>query len=150
MDESRSLGSFWEFVRWGQYSHYQERDLFLDLYQHGWPGVLLGLSAVACAVVFLLAIFHVITERRHVVRILLGLGLVAAVTGFAASYVHFRGIEAWAPRVHPRPDTQEQLAAVLALPLIAGGATLAGALLGCLYMAAFWGSGALKPRKNTA
>ncbi|HVR74984.1 MAG TPA: hypothetical protein VMT52_11655 [Planctomycetota bacterium] len=150
MDENRSLGSFWEFVRRGQYRHFQERDLFLDLYQNGWPGVLLGLTTVACGVVFLLAIFHVITERRHVVRILLGLGLIAAATGFAASYVHFRGIEAWAPRVQPRPDTQEQLAAILALPLIAGAATLAGALLGCIYMAAFWGTSALKPRKSTA
>ena len=137
---------FWQFARSAQFRFYQERDLGLDLYHNGWPGVALGILAVALGVVFLLTIFHVIPGRRHVTSLLLGLGLAAAVTGFGTSYAHWNDLAAVEARIirdtaGPRPASEEQRAAVVVIPLILGLATLAGGGLGCLYMAVFWATG---------
>ena len=142
---------FLEYVRQGQFRFYQERDLGLDLYHNGLSGVLLFVLAIASVVVFLLAIFHVITTRRHVVRLLLGLGILTALLGIVISYhnyIHLKDVE---PRIirdtaGPRPSNDSQRAAVLALPLLVGASTLVGNSLGCLYMAVFWGSSALKKK----
>jgi hypothetical protein len=149
----QSLRDFWDFIRTGQFRFYQERDLGLDLYHSGWPGILLILLMTICGAVFLLAIFHVIPERRHVVRLLLGLGLIAALTGVGTSYFHYKDLEKIAPLIirntaGPSPVTQEQVAAVVAVPLVVGGATLIGGGLGCLYMALFWATG--KKKSNAA
>lgn len=143
---------FFEFVRQGQFRFYQERDLGLDLYHNGLPGILLFVLAVASAVVFFLAIFHVITARRHVVRILMGLGVAAAFLGAGTSYYHFLHLTELEPKIirstgGPSPSNDAQRAAVIALPLGVGAATLAGNSLGCLYMAVYWGSSALKKKK---
>jgi hypothetical protein len=143
------LQEFWHFLRRAQFRFYQERDLGLDLYHSGWPGVLLVVVSVAVGTVFLLAIFHVIPERRHVVRLLLGLGLAAAATGAGTSYFHYRNLERVEPQIirdsaGPRPVTGEQVAAVVALPLVIGLAALSAGGLGCLYMAVFWASGQVK------
>jgi hypothetical protein len=99
-------------------------------------------------VIFLLAIFHAIPARRHVVGLLLGVGLAAAAIGFAASYLHWRDLASVEARLvrdtaGPRPSSEGQRAAVVALPLVVGGATLALGVLGCLYMSVFWGGRAL-------
>ena len=146
-----SFVEFLRFIRQGQFRFYQERDLGLDLYHNGLPGILLFVLAIASAVVFLLAIFHVITARMHVVRLLLGLGITAAILGGGASYYHFIHFREMEPQIirdtgGPRPSNEEQRAAVLALPLLVGSLTLAGNSLGCLYMAVFWGSSALKKK----
>jgi hypothetical protein len=148
-----SLLSFWKFFRAGEFRFYQERDLGLDLYHCGWPGLALGALGVASAVVFLLAIFHVIPKRRHVVALLLGLGTLAFIVGAATAYYHFLELEALAPRLiretaGPAPANEGQRAAVIVLPLIVGALTLAGDVLGCLYMAVFWG-GSLLARKRS-
>ena len=142
----QSLHEFWNFIRKGQFRFYQERDLGLDLYHSGWPGVLLLLLAMACGVVFLLAIFHVIPERRHVLRLLLGLGILAALTGLGTSYFHYRGLTKIGPQIirdtaGPTPVTEEQVAAIVAFPLVVGVVTLVGGGLSCLYMALFWATG---------
>jgi len=146
---------FFEFVGRSQFRFYQERDLGLDLYHNGILGVALFVLGVASAVVFLLAIFHVITEKRHVWRLLLGLGIVALLVGAGTSYAHFVQL----PQIErqlirdtagPRPANDEQKAAIVALPLVLGAATLAGNTLGCLYMAAFWGSKLLARKKSHA
>jgi len=145
----QNLSEFWDFIRKGQFRFYEERDLGLDLYHSGWPGVLLLLLAMACGVVFLLAIFHVIPKRRHVVQLLLGLGLLAALTGLGTSYFHYRGLEKIEPQIirataGPSPVTAEQVAAVVAFPLVVGAVTLVGGGLGCIYMALFWATGKKK------
>jgi hypothetical protein len=143
--ERKTGETFWDFIRGADLRFYQERDLGLDLYHAGWPGIVLAALAVASAVVFLLAIFHVITTRRHVVGILLGLGLAAGSLGLATSYFHFERYPSVERRIirdtaGPRPANDGQRAAVVALPLLAGAGTLAACSLGCLYLAAFWGS----------
>ena len=110
-------------------------------------------AMVGATVVFLLAIFHVIPRRRHVVALLLGLGTLALVLGAATAYYHFLELEVLAPRLiretaGPAPANEGQRAAVVVLPLIVGLLTLAGDVLGCLYMAVFWG-GSLLARKRT-
>jgi hypothetical protein len=145
-----SLSGFFDLLGRAQFRFYQERDLGLDLYHNGWPGVALAGLAVAAIVVFLLAIFHVIPSRKHVTALLLGIGLVAALTGFATSYAHATHLEQLEPRIlrdtaGPRPTTEEQRAAIVALPLVVGGATLAVSGLGWLYIAVFWAMGKQKP-----
>ncbi|MBI4604165.1 MAG: hypothetical protein HY721_19580 [Planctomycetes bacterium] len=147
------MSAFLEFVRKSQLRFYQERDLGLDLYHAGWPGIVLGILLVASAVVFLLAIFQAIPARRHVVGLLLGLGLAAGSTGFAASYLSYRDLPAAEPRIiresaGPLPASEEQKAAVVALPLVVGALTLAGDVVGCLYMAAFWALGAGRGKRK--
>jgi hypothetical protein len=146
-----SLESFWDFLRSARFRFYQERDLGLDLYHSGVAGVALEVLAVASAVVFLLAIFHVIPVRRHVVAILLGLGVTALAVGLGATYLHFLDLEAAAPDLvretaGPSPSTEGETAAVIALPLVLGAFTLAGNVLGCLYMALFWGGSYLRKK----
>lgn len=141
-----SWNAFFDFVRGASFRFYQERDLGLDLYHNGWPGIALGILAVAAAVVFLLAIFHVIPARKHVTSLLLGIGLAAALTGIATSYAHWSNLASVEPRIirdtaGPRPANDEQRAAVVALPLVVGGATFAASSLGWLYVAAFWAMG---------
>jgi hypothetical protein len=142
----KKLGEgFWDFIRLAEVRFYQERDLGLDLYHAGWPGLVLAALAVAAAVVFLLAIFHVITTRRHVVGILLVVGLCSSALGLSTSYIHFKGYPEVESRIirqtaGPRPVNDGQRAAIVALPLFVGAATLAACSLGCLYLAAFWGT----------
>ena len=135
-------------MRSADFKFYQQRDLGLDLYFAGWPAVLIGVALIASVLVFLLAIFHVIPRKRHVVTLLLGLGVAAAAAGLALSYVHAAGIEQYAPKlVHEAagtaPQTSEQLAAIVALPLVVGAITLTLNVLGCLYMGIFWSGDAL-------
>jgi hypothetical protein len=151
--EKKAGEGFWDFIQGAEVRFYQERDLGLDLYHAGWPGILLAALAVAAAVVFLLAIFHVITTRRHVVGILLGLGLSASALGLAASYMHFKDYPAVESRIirqtaGPRPASDGQRAAIVALPLFVGAATLAACSLGCLYLAAFWGTSLITKGKG--
>jgi hypothetical protein len=143
--EKKPGETFWNSIREADIRFYQERDLGLDLYHAGWSGILLAALAVAAAVVFLLAIFHVITTRRHVVGILLGLGLLAGSLGLATSWRHFEEYPAVESRIiretaGPRPANDGQRAAIVALPLLVGAGTLASCTLGCLYLAAFWGT----------
>jgi hypothetical protein len=147
------LVEFLEWVRQGHFRFYQERDLILDLYHNGLPGVLLGMLMVASLVVFLLAIFHVIPEKKHVVRVLLGLGLAALLLGAGTSYFHFRRLPAVESRIiretaGPLPANDAQRAAVVALPLVVGGLTFVGDTAGCLYMAIFWGAGLFTKKKR--
>jgi hypothetical protein len=140
------MSSFLETLRQAQFRFYQERDLGLDLYHAGWSGTLLFALLVASGVVFLLAIFHLLPARRHIVALLLGLGLTAALTGLATSWWNHAHFEAVAARVirdsaGPVPASPAQTAAVLALPLVVGSIVLAGDCLGCLYMAFFWATG---------
>jgi hypothetical protein len=144
--------SFWDFLRQASFRFYQERDLGLDLYHSGMPGVALAILLVASAVVFLLAIFHIIPSRRHVVVLLFGLGAAALATGAGTAYWHFLHLDTLAPQLiretaGPAPASEGQRAAVVVLPLMVGAGTFAANVLGCLYMAAFWGGSLLKRKK---
>ena len=144
--------SFWDFLRQSNFRFYQERDLGLDLYSNGVPGIALAVLAIASAVIFLLAIFHIIPSRRHVVVLLLGLGVTALAIGVATVYWHFLHLDGIAPRLiretaGPAPASEGQRAAIVALPLVVGAGTLVSNVLGCLYMAIFWG-GSLLSRKR--
>jgi hypothetical protein len=82
-------------------------------------------------------------------------GLSAGITGFVASYLHWKdlpGVEAQLVRdtAGPHPSNEGQRAAVIALPLVVGGATLGLGILGCLYMAVFWGGRALSKEAGSA
>ena len=104
-----------------QFRYYQERDLGLDLYHSGSAGLGLAVLAIASALVFLLAIFHVIPVRRHVVTLLLGLGATALLLGWGTTYIHFLQLEEVAPQLiretaGPAPATEGQIAAVISLP----------------------------------
>lgn len=148
----QSLADFFRFVRQSELRFYQERDLGLDLYHNGLPGALLAFLAAATVVVFLLAIFHVIPSEKHVVWLLLGLAAAALLAGALTSFVHYRDLAAVEPSLirataGPPPVSEGQRAAVVSLPLFVGILTAAGASLGCLYMAVFWGAGAVAKRK---
>ncbi len=146
--------SFWEFIRASELRFYQQRDLGLDLYSTGFPGVALFALAVASVLIFLLAIFHVIPVKRHVVALLLGIGIAAGSTGFLTSYwnaTRFATLESSVvPAAGAAPANDAQLAAVLALPLVVGGLTLVADILGCVYMALFWSSSAISKRARKA
>lgn len=147
------LGEFVEFLRSSQFRFYQERDLGLDLYHAGAPGVLLFVLSVAIAVVFLLSIFHAIPKRTHVVSLLLALGSLALLLGGLTSFLHFHHLAALEPRLirasaGPAPATAGQRAAVIALPLVVGALAFAASLFGCLYMAAFWGTSLVAKRSR--
>ncbi len=140
------LGEFLEFIRQSQLRFYQERDLGLDLCHAGLPGVLVFVLAIATGTVFLLSIFHVIPQKRHVALLLLGLGGLAALAGLLTTYIHFQYLTTLEPRLirataGPAPVTDAQKAAVVSLPLVLGALTLAASTLGCLYMAVFWSTG---------
>jgi hypothetical protein len=102
--------------------------------------------------VFILAVFHVITERRHVLRVLLPLGFGALFLGAVVSFAHYRDLPA---RRHvlirdtagPAPVTEEQGAAVVILPFVVGGVTFAGSAIGCLYLSVFWGARLLAKKR---
>ena len=135
---------YWSFLIQSQFSFYQQRDLGLDLYHTGLPGILLAVFGISSVVVFLLAIFHLIAVKKHVVTLLLSQGVLAGLTGFLASYwnvSHLAEVETNLIRetAGPLPADAGQLAAVVALPLIVGTVTLIGDVCGCLYMAIFWG-----------
>jgi hypothetical protein len=113
--------------------------------------MLLLVATAASLTVFLLAIFHVIPRRAHVVRLLLGLGTAALILGFVASYWNYRGLPGTETGIlcsaaGPPPADDAQRAALVGLPLFLGAATLAADVLGCRYMAAFWGAGWLSRR----
>lgn len=138
------VGQFLDFVRTASFRFYQERDLGLDLYSYGMVGIALFALLVASMVVFLLALFHAIPVRRTVVALLLGLGAVAAGTGFVRSYLTYLNLEGVATSLleshaGPPPSSENQLAAIVALPLAVGVTTLLANVLGCLYLAVFWG-----------
>jgi hypothetical protein len=97
-------------------------------------GVLLAWQVL----VFLLAILHVVPARKHVLRLLLGIGLLAALVGGLTSLHHFGAPDGWPARIEPYPDTEEQAKAVVLLPLATGALTAALGVLGALYMAVFW------------
>ncbi len=142
--QSTETLDYWSFVTQSQFRFYQQRDLGLDLYHSGFPGILLALFAVASVVVFLLAIFHIIPVKKHVWILLLSLGILSGLTGFLACYwnvSHLAELETVLVRetAGPWPVNQGQLAAVITLPLVIGMCTLIGDICGCLYMAVFWG-----------
>ena len=135
---------YWQLLSQSQFRFYQQRDLGLDLYHSGFPGMLLVVIGIASVVVFLLAIFHLIPVKKHVVTLLLGLGGVAGLTGFLASYWNVRHLAEVEKQLirdtaGPWPVDEGQLAAILALPLVVGIVTLIADICGCLYMALFWG-----------
>ena len=137
--------SLWELVSRSELRFYQQRDLGLDLYLTGIPGILLVLFGIASAVVFLLAIFHVIPIRRHIVALLVTLGTLAVITGTATTYwdAHHPSefeVQFYQQRsiAGPVPQREEQWAAVIAFPLFVGVLTCAANVCGCLYMMAFW------------
>ena len=135
--------SFWDFIFQSELRFYQERDLGLDLYHTGLPGALLVTIVISSAIIFLLAIFHVIPVKKHVVSLLLSLGLLAALTGWGFTYWHVENITQLETQLvresaGPLPANQGQLAAVLALPLLVGALTLVADVGDCVYMAIFW------------
>ena len=135
---------YWQLIGQSQYRFYQQRDLGLDLYHSGFPGMLLVVIGIASVVVFLLAIFHLIPVKKHVVTLLLSLGGVAGLTGFLTSYWNVRHLAEVEKQLirdtaGPLPVDDGQLAAILALPLVIGIVTLIADICGCLYMALFWG-----------
>jgi hypothetical protein len=145
-----SVPAFIEFLRQSQFRFYQERDIGLDLYHNGAQGWFLAFLVASSLLTFLFAIFHVIPERRHVVRLLLGFGILAFVCGLGTSFMHFQ----WLPEVEarlirpsagPLPVSEGQKAAVICFPFVVGSLTLVADTLGCLYMAFFWGTGLVKP-----
>jgi putative exporter of polyketide antibiotics len=143
----QSLTDFFRFVRQAELRFYQERDLGLDLYHNGFPGVVLAFLAAATVVVFFLAIFHVIPRKKHVVWLLLGLGGAALLLGLVTSLAHYGNLAAIEPSLirptaGPPPVSDGQRAAVVSLPFLVGILTSLGAVIGCLYMAIFWGAGA--------
>ncbi len=149
------IQEFLEFVRASDFRFYQERDLGLDLYHNGLPGLLLAFLVCALVVVFLLAIFHVIPGRKHIVRLLLGIGAAALLLGLGTTYVHYLqlpGIEEQLirPTAGPPPSSAGQQAAVVALPLFIGVLTFVCGALGCLYMALFWSAGITGKKKERA
>ena len=144
---------YWQFLTQSQFRFYQQRDLGLDLYHNGFPGILLAVVAIASAVVFLLAIFHLIPVKKHVVTLLLSLGGVAGLRGFLSSYwnvLHLPEVETQLIRetAGPWPVDEGQLAAIIALPLLVGIVTLVGDICGCLYMALFWGGSLIAARRK--
>ena len=148
-----TLSQFFQFVRGAQFRFYQERDLGLDLYHCGLPGIILGALVVATALVFLLAIFHVIPKRSHVLGLLLGFGFSALLLGAGTSFFNFKSLPEGEARVirgtaGPRPATAGQRAAVIALPLVLGAGTFAAGAAGCLYMTAFWSRGIFARKKD--
>jgi len=140
-EESRS---FIEFISSAQFRFLQERMLGLDLYYSGYLGIAVFCLAIAMLTVFVLAIFLIIPRRTHVLCLLLLIGVLAASLGTAASYLNFKALLAGSEKMiqvsaGPAPVNAPQRAAVIALPLLLGGLTLALSLLGCVYMALFWG-----------
>src|SRR5258706_9463788 len=138
---------FFQFLSAMEVRFLQEREVGLDLYLSGMWGIVPSALAVAAGTTFLLAIFQAIPRRRHSIPVLLGLGLVALILGLLGSYVQYTAFlrpGGPPPRVimegiGPRPSRPGQEAAVLALPLLVGGATLAAALGGVLFLAVFGG-----------
>ena len=135
---------YWQFLSQSHFRFYQQRDLGLDLYHSGFPGILLAVVGIASVVVFLLAIFHLIPVKKHVVTLLVSLGGIAGLTGFLASYWNVRHLAEVEKQLirdtaGPWPVDEGQLAAILALPLVVGFATLIADICGCLYVALFWG-----------
>lgn len=150
----QSIVDFIRFLRAADVRFYQERDLGLDLYHSGIGGAVLAFLVAAAVTVFVLAIFHVIREKRHVVRLLLGIGAAALLLGVGTSYAHYVSLPAvesslFRPTAGPAPVSDAQRAAVVALPLFIGILAFAGSTLGCLYMAIFWGAGAVAKKKTT-
>ena len=145
---------YWSFVRGAEWRFFQERDPGLDLYLRGFPGIFLGVLAVSSGVIFLLAIFHVIRERRHVVRLLLGIGAVAGLLGIGISWLDFETPARIAALLEgdslagPRPASPGQVAAVISWPMLVGASNFTGNCLGCLYMAIFWGTSHLRDRSS--
>ena len=135
--------SFLSYILGAELRFLQERTVGLDLYHSGFLGVLVFCWAVASATVFLLALFQVLPRRRHVTGLLLGLGALALCCGLTSSFLNFHALPVAAGEIirdsagNP-PVTREQEAAVIALPLLAGAATLSANALGCLYLALFW------------
>ncbi len=144
----------WNFLKQIEPRFYQERHLGLDLYQSGIGGCVVAVLAVASIVVFLLAIFHVIPVKKHVVVLLVSLGSVSMLIGALATYWHATHLDALLVRLAQlpgsEPTTNGHHAALAALPLVVGGATLLADICGCLYMAAFWGSNVLQKQQRRA
>jgi hypothetical protein len=148
-----TLSSFVRFARDAQLRFYQERNLGLDLCHSGLGGIVVGVLAVATLTVFVLAAFHVIPERRHILRILLPLGFSAFLLGAGVSFAHYRDLPAQRgvyirDTAGPAPANDAQAAAVIVLPLALGGATFVGSSVGCLYLSIFWGARLLSKKRG--
>jgi hypothetical protein len=137
---------FLEFLRSMDLRIFQEREVGLDIYLSGVWGILPAALAVASLTVFFLAIFQAIPRRSHSIPLLLVLGVLGGSLGGCGSYLQYRARfrpEETPPRVlvegrgkppSARPGGE---AALLSLPLLLGGLTLAGDLLGSLFLALF-------------
>ena len=147
--------SFFEYLSSVDLKSLQRREVLLDFYSSGYLGMLVPCVLVASLTVFFLALFQIIPKRRHIVAILLALGILATTVGMTSSYLNFATLPARRAEIvrevsnEPPPPGSGAEAAVVALPVILGGLTLAGNLTGCLYLALFWGAQALPGTKKS-
>jgi hypothetical protein len=143
-----TLRGFLAFLRAADLRIFQEREVGLDVYLSGFPALFPFFLGIAATTVFLLAIFKAIPLRRHSIPILLAAGLLAFLIGLGGTFLRYRSTlvpEAPRPCVlvegkgrdpSERPGGTE---AVLALPLLIGGAVLAGSAAGSVFLVIFWG-----------
>ncbi|MBN1441849.1 MAG: hypothetical protein JXA90_04020, partial [Planctomycetes bacterium] len=153
MIRSEESQSFLDYIADAKIRFLQERDLGLDLYFSGYLGILVFCLSLAITVIFLLAIFGVIPRRRHVVCLLLGLGALAFLAGLGSSYWNYQAVLSGSVSIvrevaGARPVDEQQEAAVILIPLLLGAASLAMGVLGCLYLALFWGTSLLPGKKG--
>ena len=151
------VSGFFDFLRSMDPRVFQERDVGLDIYLSGPWGILPAAIAVALATVFLLAIFQVVPRRSRSVPIILVLGLLAAGIGLGGTYLQYRA-QAQADGPPPRILTEGRgiragakpghTEALLALPLLLGGAALAMGVAGALFLLVLGGPGAGRGKKK--
>jgi hypothetical protein len=148
---------FIQFLRSMDLHIYQERDVGLDIYLSGPWGVLPLALAVASATVFALAILQIIPRVRHSIALLLAAGLLAAGIGLGGTYLQYRAQRAPGAPPPPiiaqgkggTPETKPgQTEALLALPLLLGGLTLAVDIAGTLFIVLAGGKGASAPQEK--
>jgi len=141
---------FFEFLRSMEPRVFQEREVGLDIYLSGW-GLIPAALLVASVTVFFLAIFQAIPRLRHSIPVLVALGVLAVGIGLLGTYLQYRA-HLDPGRPPPRiltegrggnPDSRPgQAAALLSLPLLLGGVTLACDLGAVCFLALF------KPQKK--
>jgi hypothetical protein len=141
---SEEIGAFLDYILSAHFRFLQERYLGLDLYYSGSLGILVFCLFIVTLTVFFLAIFQVIPRRSHVIWLLLGLGGVSILLGLVCSFWNFHALREGGHSViqeaaGARPANREQEAAIVAIPLLLGAATLSLGLFGCTYLALFWG-----------
>jgi len=146
MDDT--IQGFLPFLRSMDLRIFQERDIALDICLSGFWALMPVLLAIVSATVFLLAIFKIIPQRRHAIGILLAAGVAAAGIGLGGTWLRYKAslvpeapparvlVEGKGADPTAKPGRTE---AVLALPLLLGGLTLAADFGGFLFLLMFWG-----------